>query len=412
MNMRRPKLTIFFQLDPWNPTIGGIQTCISYVLKYAPEAFDIRLVGITSERKRLGQWHQAELHGRTFEFMPLLHIEDDNTRHLIPTTIKYTWALRNQTFESDFFLFYRLEPTLMTQRWQGHKIFHIQNDIYQEVKGNAKGGILWKRFPWAYFALEKRLVGQFDQVISCNSNSAQIYRDYYPAIADRVSYLPNTFDSELFYPLSDLDRHTGRQALARGLGLAEDTRFILFAGRLHPQKDPSLLVRAMAAVKEPNAHLLIVGKGELRDSIVAELEQLGISDRATLLGAIKQTELADLYRVCEMYVLTSAYEGLAFGSLEALACGIPVVTTQAGELPSFLAPDSGIVCEQREPGAIAAAWDRVLQQRVAFPSAACARVASPYQAKRVVQSFYGELLKDWKDKNLKKVLNYSSKSAA
>ena len=410
--MQRPTLTLFFQLDPWNPTIGGIQTCISYVLKYAPEAFDIRLVGMTSERKRLGQWYEAELHGRTFQFMPLLYIEDDDTRHLIPTTVKYAWALRNQTFESDFFLFYRLEPTLMTRQWRGHKIFHIQNDIFQEVKGNAKGGILWKRFPWAYFALEKRLVGQFDQIWSCNSNSAQIYRDYYPAIADRVSYLPNTFDSDLFYPLSDWERHTGRQALARRLGLADSTRFILFAGRLHPQKDPSLLVRAMAAVKNPDAHLVIVGKGELRDSIVAELEQLGISDRATLLGAVKQSELADLYRVCEMYVLTSAYEGLAFGSLEALACGTPVVTTQAGELPSFLAADSGIVCEQRDPEAIASAWNRVLQSRSAFPSAACVRVASPYQAERVVQSVYGKLLKDWKSKNLEKALLQSSESAA
>ena len=403
MSMQRPTLTIFFQLDPWNPTIGGIQTCISYVLKYAPEEFDIRLVGISSDRKRLGQWHQAELHGRTFQFMPLLYIEDDDTRQLIPTTLKYAWALRNRTFESDFFLFYRIEPTVMTRQWNGHKILHIQNDIFQEVKGNANGGILWKRFPWAYFALEKRLVAQFDRIISCNSNSAQNYRDAYPDIAERVSYLPNTFDGDLFYPLSDQNRHTGQLALARQLGLADGTRFILFAGRLHPQKDPSLLVRAMAAVKHPDAHLLIVGKGELKDSIVAELARLGISDRATLLGAVKQTKLADLYRVCEMYVLTSAYEGLAFGSLEALACGTPVVTTQAGELPSFLAPDSGIVCEQREPDAIAAAWDRVLQQRSAFPSAACVRVANPYQAKQVVQSFYSELLTEWQSANLEKV---------
>lgn len=296
----------------------------------------------------------------------------------------------------------------MTRQWRGHKIFHIQNDIFQEVKGNSKGGILWKRFPWAYFALEKQLVGQFDRIVSCNSNSAQNYREAYPAIADRVSYLPNTFDSDLFYPLSNLDRHTGRQALAKRLGLADSTQFILFAGRLHPQKDPSLLVQAMAAVKNPQAHLLIVGKGELKDSIVAELKQLGISDRATLLGAIKQTELADLYRVCDLYVLTSAYEGLAFGSLEALACGTPVITTEAGELPSFLAPDSGIVCQHQNPEAIAAAWERVVQQPDAFPSAACTRVASPYQAERVVQSFYGALLKDWQNKSAETAMAQSS----
>ncbi|MGB2923933.1 MAG: glycosyltransferase family 4 protein [Limnothrix sp.] len=398
--MNRPKLTIFFQLDPWNPTIGGIQTCISYVLKYAPDAFDIQLVGITSDRQRIGQWRQAELHGRSFKFLPLLCIADDNVRSLIPTTLKYAWALRKYRLDSDFLQFHRIEPTFVAKGWKGHKILYIHNDIFQEVKGGSnRGGILWKRFPWAYFALEKRLVTQFNSIFSCNSNAARLYKENYPAIADRVSYLPNTFDSELFYPLSGLDRNQGRQALAQKLGLADQTQFILFAGRLHPQKDPSLLVRSMAALKDPNAHLLIVGKGELKGEIVAELHQLGISERVTLMGPVKQTELADLYRISEMFVLTSAYEGLARGSLEALACGTPVVTTRAGETPNFLDPDSGIVCDERDPVVIAADWDRVLQQRELFPSEACVRVASPYQASKVVKDLYGGLLQHWQANN-------------
>lgn len=395
--MNRPKLTIFFQLDPWNPTIGGIQTCISYVLKHAPDAFDIQLVGITSDHQEVGQWRQAKLHGRSFRFLPLLHIADDNVRSFIPTTLKYAWALRKHHFNSDFLQFHRIEPTFMAQRWKGHKILYIHNDIFQEIKGDRdQGGILWKRFPWAYFSLEKRLVTQFSSIFSCNSNAARLYRENYPTIADRVSYLPNTFDSDLFYPLSGIDRHKGRQELAQKLGLSDKTRFILFAGRLHPQKDPSLLVRSMAAIKNPDAHLLIVGKGELKDEIVAELHQLGINEKVTLVGPVKQTELADLYRISEMFVLTSAYEGLARGSLEALACGTPVVTTRAGETPNFLDPDSGLVCDERDPVVIATAWDRVLQQRELFPSEACVRVANPYQASKVVKDLYGSLLQRWR----------------
>ncbi len=394
--MNRPTLTIFFQLDPWNPTIGGIQTCIKYVLKYAPEIFKIQLVGISNDRTKLGQWRLANLYGRSFEFLPLLHIKDDDVRGLVPTTLKYAWALRNQHFDSDFLQFHRIEPTIMAKKWVGHKILYIHNDIFQEVKASqTKGGILWKRFPWAYFALEKRLVGQFESILSCNSNAAQMYKQSYPDIAERVSYLPNTFDGDLFYPLSGLERHQGRQALAHKLGLAKETRFILFAGRLHPQKDPALLVQSMAKLRNTEAHLLIVGKGELESSVVAEINRLGIKDRVTLLGPVKQTELADLYRICDLFVLTSAYEGLARGSLEALACGTPVVTTRAGETPNFLRPDSGIVAEQRDPVKIANAWDYVLQKQKAFPSEACVSVASPYQAKSVVHNLYSELLNNW-----------------
>jgi glycosyltransferase involved in cell wall biosynthesis len=405
--MTRPKLTIFFQIDPWNPTIGGIQTCIKYVLKYAPEAFEIQLVGISSDRQNLGQWHSAELYGRSFEFLPLIYIKDDDIRELVPTTLKYAVALRNYYFNSDFLQFHRIEPAIMSQKWLGHKILYIHNDIFQEVKANnVQGGILWKRFPWAYFAMEKRLVEQFSSIFSCNSNAAQMYRESYPKVADRVAYLPNTFDSELFYPLSELERYEGRQALAQKHLLDKNTRFILFAGRLHPQKDPSLLVRSMAELRDSNAHLLIVGKGELENDIVAEVNRLGIADQVTLLGPVKQAELADLYRVCDLFTLTSAYEGLARGTLEALACGTPVVTTRAGETPNFLLPDSGIVCDERDPVAISSAWQRVLQKRSeAFPIQACTRVASPYQASRVVHALYSDLLRNWEEaRNVKKQL--------
>lgn len=240
------------------------------------------------------------------------------------------------------------------------------------------------------------MVGQFDRILSCNSNSARLYQERYPEIADRVSYLRNTFDSDRFYPLSAPERRQARQALAHTLGLAEDTRFILFAGRLHPQKDPLLLIRAMAELQHSQAHLLVVGKGELEPQVRAEIQRCGLERRVTLLGAVQQSALADLYRLADLFVLTSAYEGLARGSLEALACGTPVVTTRAGETPNFLAADSGIVCEQRTPTALAAAWTQVLQNRQAYPNSACLRVAAPYEARQVIQELYGALLREWK----------------
>jgi glycosyltransferase involved in cell wall biosynthesis len=395
--MRQPILTIFYQFDPLNPTIGGIQTCIRYIIKYAPREFDLRIVGITSNRSiPVGKWHRAELFGRKFRFMPLFYLENDNVRGLIPTTIKYTLALLKHKVTSDFFQFHRIEPAIVALQWSGRKILYIHNDIYQEVKGgNAQGGILWRHFPWAYFALEKLLVSQFDRIFSCNSDSATLYRQRYPAIAERVSYLTNTTDSDLFYPLSFEEREKGRRHLSQKLNLAEETRFILFAGRLHPQKDPLLLLQSIAALNELNVHLLIVGEGELKDDICSEIDRLNISDRVTLVGSLTQTELADLYRICHVFVLTSLYEGLARGSIEALACGTPVVTTRAGETPKFLSADGGIVCDERTPVAIASALKQVLHHPEQYSSEACVRIAKPFDAKSVVTSIYTRLLQGW-----------------
>ncbi|MEO1622093.1 MAG: glycosyltransferase family 4 protein [Cyanobacteria bacterium J06632_3] len=396
---QRPRLSIFFQLDPFNPTIGGIQTCIKYVLKYAPEDFRIQLIGITQSQAAVGKWQKAELHGREFDFLPLLQVEDDNIRTFVPTTLKYALALkkylRSQPLASEFYQFHRIEPTLFAQRLSGTKLLYIHNDIYQEIKGGTRGGILWKRFPWAYFALERKLVSQFNFILSCNSQSAQLYQQQYPDIADRVSYLPNTFDSELFYPLTTAEKNIARTQLARRLSLPADTRFILFAGRLHPQKQPHLLIQSLAQLNVSKAHLIIVGKGELESDVHQEAERLGVTSQVSFLGSLPQHELAALYQTSDLFVLTSAYEGLARSSLEALACGIPVVTTRAGETPNFLARDSGLVCETDTPEVISQDWRKVLQNPTQFPSEACVRVAQPYEASHVVQSLYGDLLAQW-----------------
>ena len=154
----------------------------------------------------------------------------------------------------------------------------------------------------------------------------------------------------------------------------------LHAGRLHPQKDPVLLVRSIAAMNNSNVHLLIAGDGDLRDEVRAEIDRLGLSQQVTMLGAIDRTELAQLQRVSSVFILTSAYEGLPLVVLEALACGTPVVTTRCGETPNLLTPNSGVVCEERTPVAVADALRKVLHNPGDFPISACVEAAEPYSA--------------------------------
>jgi glycosyltransferase involved in cell wall biosynthesis len=400
--MTRPILTVFFQYNPWNPTIGGIQTCINYIIKYLPEPFNFRLVGTaTDDSMRLGQWHDVELHGRSFQFMPVIKVENDNVRHLIPTTVKYTKALLGKTFESDFLQFHRLEPSVAALRWSGYKVLYIHNDIHKEIQGNPNGGgILWRYAPWAYFTLESSLVRQFNHIISCNSNSAKLYREHYPDIEDRISYLTNTYDKDLFYPYSPDVEADKREALAHKLNLPATTKFILFAGRLHPQKDPILLIRSIAALDDPNAHLLMVGQGELESEVRQEIDKLNLTKRITILGPMSQAELADLYRVASVFILTSVYEGLARASIEALACGTPVVTTRAGETPNFLTAHSGIVCDERTPERISRALKQVLRSPEAYPAEQCVEVVSPFEASNVIIHKYSELFERWEQLQL------------
>ncbi|MBD2778488.1 glycosyltransferase [Iningainema tapete] len=396
--MRKPILTIFYQFNPWNSTIGGIQTLINIFIKYAPDEFKVRLVGTADNlvNQPLYKWQEAEFAGKEISFLPLVALQNDNVRHVIPTTLKYTAAMLGRCYASDFMHFYRLEPTIAALRWQGDKTLFIQNDVHQQMAStDDKNAILWRRFPQAYFALERLLVGQFTQILSCNTDSLELYQKRYPHIANRVAFLKNTFDEEIFYPLSTEERSRSRRNLAQKLGKNEETRFVLFAGRLHPQKDPLLLIRAISALDEPDIHLLIAGDGELAEQVRLEISQLGLSERVTMLGALKQTELADLHRICNALVLSSAFEGLPFVVLEALACGTPIVTTKAGETPKLLSRDSGFVCEERTPACIADALRKVVLHPENYSIVDCVRNAQPFAARTVVGEVYNQMWQRW-----------------
>lgn len=394
--MTNPTLTIFYQFNPWDASIGGIQSLIKTFVKHAPDTFQVRLVGTGTDRRTVGQWQEAELAGTGIQFLPLFYLKEDNSRKLIPTTVKYTASLLGKSLASDFMHFHRLEPTLATYRWPGDKTLFVHNDIHQQIEGSQdKNAILWQRFSGAYFRLERSLLGQFDQILSCNSEAAKLYQQRYPDVADRVSFYKNAVDNELFYPLSADDRQQKRQALARRLNLPLETQFLLFAGRLHPQKDPLLMLQALATLSNDNVHLLIAGDGDLSNAVQTEIQRLGLSKRVTLLGPLVQADLLPLHQVASACVLTSVYEGLPIVVLEALACGTPVVTTACGETPRLLDENSGVVCRERTPAAIANAWQSVLHNPEKFPQSACVRAAQPYAAQTVAEQIYEAMLQRW-----------------
>jgi glycosyltransferase involved in cell wall biosynthesis len=331
----------------------------------------------------------------------LLFIENDNFKKLVPTSIKYTTALLGRNLSSDFMHFHRLEPTLATLKWAGEKTLFIHNDIQKQINStDKKNAILWQRFPAAYFAVEHYLISQFSQILSCNTDSVQHYQQRYPDIAERVSYVKNTVDNEICYPLTEDEREQARRSLAQQMGLAQDTRFILFAGRLHAQKDPVLLIRSIAALNDANVHLLIAGDGDLKDELNSEISRFGLTEQVTLLGPLAQKELAQLQRICSVFVLTSVYEGLPMVALEALASGTPLVTTNCGETPNLLTADSGVVCEERTPAAVADALRKVLHNSGDYPLEACVKAAKPYSAKTVVGDIYSDMLSRWEQGNL------------
>lgn len=134
---------------------------------------------------------------------------------------------------------------------------------------------------------------------------------------------------------------------------------LLAAGRLVAQKRFDNLLRAFAAIGHADARLTILGEGPLRPSLESLASSLGIADRVDMPG---HGDVIARLRQSDLFVLSSDYEGLPAVLIEALACNVPVATTDSFFAAHALLDDANscAVAPIGDPGALAQAIDRCL----------------------------------------------------
>jgi glycosyltransferase involved in cell wall biosynthesis len=145
------------------------------------------------------------------------------------------------------------------------------------------------------------------------------------------------------------------------LGFDLERPYVLFVGTLEPRKNVPLLLDAFALVRQHlDAQLLLVGRrGWLDEPIYAAHARSGVGDAARFLGALGETDLAVLYSHAGVFVLPSLYEGFGLSVLEAMACGAPVVCSDAGPLPEVAGP-AAMLLKPEDPARWAGAILEVL----------------------------------------------------
>lgn len=145
---------------------------------------------------------------------------------------------------------------------------------------------------------------------------------------ERVSVIRNGFSAH--------DDERSRDGIRSELGL--DGFVIISAGRLVPWKGFESLIEAALELKReiPAVRILIAGGGPDWESLGALIRRVGAGDVVEMLGHLPQFELHRYLRGSDLFVLNSSYEGMSHQLLEAMALGVPIVTTSAGGNPEML----------------------------------------------------------------------------
>jgi D-inositol-3-phosphate glycosyltransferase len=209
---------------------------------------------------------------------------------------------------------------------------------------------------------ETEVIGCSDAILANSSAEATQLERLYGADPARIEIVPPGVIHAFFSPGP---RGGARAALAH-LDLG-DGPMVLFVGRIQPLKGLDVAVRALAALEDPRAVLVVVGgaSGSAGRSEVERIDKLaatlGVADRIRFTDPQPHHLLSTYYRAADVVLVPSRSESFGLVALEAAACGTPVVAAAVGGLRTLVDHGrTGFLVEGRDPDVFAAYTEQIL----------------------------------------------------
>ncbi len=172
---------------------------------------------------------------------------------------------------------------------------------------------------------------------------------------DKITVHYTGLDHASFHPLG---RATSRQRLAEQFAIPTQGPLLASVGALIPRKGQKFVIEALAGL--PEARLVLVGQGPDRAALEELARTTGVGSRVHFLGSLDHASLPVVLSAADAMVLPSASEGLANAWVEALACGTPLVITDAGGARELVRSDTAGRIVERDAGSIVAGVRAVL----------------------------------------------------
>jgi UDP-glucose:(heptosyl)LPS alpha-1,3-glucosyltransferase len=229
-------------------------------------------------------------------------------------------------------------------------------------------------------ALEARVFARTPRIVAIARRGQREIERLYGLSGERVRVIYNGVDLERFHP----GRAAGHRGRARAeAGVPGDGRALLFAGSGYERKGLATAIEALPAL--PGTVLLVIGRGD-ETSHRRQAAGLGVADRVRWLGV--RDDLERWYGAADLLVLPTRYEPFGNVHLEALASGLPVVTTTAaGGAEVIEEGRNGAVIAPGDSAGLAAAVDGLLGGSREALAEAARRSAEPYTYERQAREF-------------------------
>ncbi|WP_449441964.1 glycosyltransferase [Ureibacillus acetophenoni] len=170
-----------------------------------------------------------------------------------------------------------------------------------------------------YYPIEKWLSKYTDVIITINEEDYNIAVKSFKA--KKVKYMPGVGLDTTKINQIKINRNTKRNQL----GIPNEAFVILSVGELNKNKNHETIIRAIASLDIPDIYYVICGEGPLKEHLINLANDLNIKDRVKLLGF--RNDIFEICKTADIFAFPSYREGLGMAALEAMASGLPLITS-------------------------------------------------------------------------------------
>ena len=249
-------------------------------------------------------------------------------------------------------------------------VFTLHGTLYGEFKTRWRNARSWRgiasmskllmltwlpdRWGW------QRAIPYVDHFIAVSDKVAEEAIQAMRIPVNKLTVIPNGVDTAHLQPQPA--RHA---ALRQELGLTSDAHLLMTAGRLQVSKGFHLAIEVVEQLQRPNVHLLIAGVGPHEAALRQQSAAKRLGQQVHFLGFVPNEQLVNYFQGVDLFLMpTLRNEGLPIVLLEAMSCGLPIVVTEAGGIPTAIQhQQNGLLVPMGELPALV----RVVQQLLDTP---------------------------------------------
>ncbi len=213
-----------------------------------------------------------------------------------------------------------------------------------------------KSFIWRQFL--KYTIKRCDYLVSNNFKHLEIFNKF-GVNENKIIHIPNGLDYFLY-------KKRDKRIIRKKLGFSYSEKIILFVGHLIKIKRVDVLIGIFKKILKQNSktRLIIVGDGPLRNELNSLVNNFGLKSKVQFMGSVNPEMVALYYNAADVFVLTSSSEGRPNVVLEAMASGLPVVTTNVGDVGGIIKDgNNGFIVNVDDISAFAEKLEKLLSNK-------------------------------------------------